>query len=425
MHKPHAVRKSLAFSFWEGVTGVYAATIVNDYLTPFALALKATSRQIGLLTAIPFLVSSFLQLKAPDMVEKWRSRRKFLCLFSLMHTFMVLPFVFIPYVFKGQPVMYVIVFYTLWMGSAAVFGPAYSSLLAEYVPARKRGAYFGWRNRIMMLVNITSSFVAGIILQRSHEHPFRAFAVIFSVSFIVRLMSWGFITQLYDPPMKYHSVHTFTLWEFLGNLRHSNFTRFVLLVAGMQFSVNLAAPFFSVYMLKDLQISYIMYTTIISTVTVTQLITLPRWGRVADIVGNVRIMKLAAFIIAAIPILWMFGRHPLYLILLQIISGIAWSGFNLSVGNFVFDAVSGPKRIRCIAYYGVINGVAIFLAALIGGNLLSVLPVMLGYKIMSLMLLSGVLRFIVAGCLYRMVKEVRTTERLNGKDLFFSFMRSI
>jgi len=33
--------------------------MVNDYFAPYALALKATTQQIGALTAIPFLASSF------------------------------------------------------------------------------------------------------------------------------------------------------------------------------------------------------------------------------------------------------------------------------------------------------------------------------------------------------------------------------
>ena len=102
------------------------------------------------------------------------------------------------------------------------------------------------------------------------------------------------------------------------------------------------------------------------------------------------------------------------------LSGFAWSGFNLCATNFIYDAVTPEKRTRCIAYFNVFTGMALFLGALLGGFLLNVLPALFGYKILSLFLIASILRFITVLFLSGKIKEVRKIEQITSKELFYS-----
>ncbi len=55
----------------------------------------------------------------------------------------------------------------------------------------------------------------------------------------------------------YFGWRTRTL-DFIAGMRKRNFEKFVLFVSLMNFSVNIAYPFFTVLMLKDLHFSYLL-----------------------------------------------------------------------------------------------------------------------------------------------------------------------
>ena len=60
------------------------------------------------------------------------------------------------------------------------------------------------------------------------------------------------------------------------------------------------------------------------------------WCRHADLVGNVRILRLSSFLAVLIPVLWLFSQNPAYLLLVQMFAGFAWSGVTLSAANFIY-----------------------------------------------------------------------------------------
>src|SRR3989338_6483772 len=144
MHKQNKIRKSLKFSFLDGIFASCMVGLITDYISPYALALKATASSIGVLSAVPNLDSSLVQLKSADITEKLKSRKKTINIFVLLHTLMFLPIILIPYLFKSQPVLFLIIFVMLLNSLNALASPAWSSLMSDYVPYKKRGSYFGW-----------------------------------------------------------------------------------------------------------------------------------------------------------------------------------------------------------------------------------------------------------------------------------------
>jgi MFS family permease len=224
---------------------------------------------------------------------------------------------------------------------------------------------------------------------------------------------------MYEPELVIKDEHRFTMFDFLRRMRKSNFGRFVAFIGFMNFSVQIAAPFFSVYMLRDLKFDYLTYAVINMTTPLTMVLMMGRWGARADHVGNIKVMRFTSLFIPFIPILWVVSPNVIYLICVQVFAGFFWAGFNLSSSNFIYDAVSPEKRIRCIAYFNVVNGVAIFSGATLGGYLVRFLPPFLGYRILTLLLISGILRFIARSVLI-FVREVRGVKDVSSMQLFYS-----
>jgi MFS family permease len=101
-------------------------------------------------------------------------------------------------------------------------------------------------------------------------------------------------------------------------------------------------------------------------------------------------------------------------------AGFSWSGVTLCTGNFIYDAVTPQKRVRCIAYFNVINGVALVLGSSLGGFLASRLPPLFGYRLLSLFALSAACRLLFYLLLSRRFREVRPARQVSIQELFFS-----
>lgn len=420
MNKENKIKKSLKFSFLEGVFYSCTAGLVNDYIVPYALVLQATTRQIGALAAFPLLASSLAQLNPADITERLKSRKKVISISVFLHAIMLLPIILIPYCFNKQPALFLIIFFTICTGFNALAGPVMAGLLSEYVPHNIRGKYFGWRSKVLSMIIIGCSVIAGFTLQFLKSQVLKGFLIIFSLALISRLISWYFVTHMYEPQLKGGKEAYFSFWDFVKGMRKSNFGRFVLFVSGLQFCVNIAAPFFPVFMLNDLKFNYVTYTVITSTVMAAQILTIGRWGRIADKVGNIRVLKFTALLISSLPLWWLVSHNPVYLVFAQAVSGFAWAGFGLCTANFIFDAVTPQKRIRCIGYLNVFVGLAVFLGGIIGGQLANILPNIFGYRILTLFLIASILRFSVVFMLSPKIKEVKETQALNIKDIVFS-----
>ena len=191
----------------------------------------------------------------------------------------------------------------------------------------------------------------------------------------------------------------------------------MLYAASITFATNLAA-LFSVYMIRDLHFNYLIFMFVHLGAVVAGFI--PDLGRHADAIGNARVLKLTSFLIP----LSRFSdilAEPYYLFAIEIFSGFVWGGFNLCSLNFIYDAVTPGKRLRCISYFTFINGIATFLGAIAGGYLAEHLPPFHGSRILTLFLISGVLRLASHFILSKRFHEVRVTQKkVSSAELFFS-----
>ncbi|MCX5714433.1 MAG: MFS transporter [Candidatus Omnitrophica bacterium] len=418
--KQNKIKKSLRASILDGIFSSGMTGFINDYVTPYALVLGATNSQVGALNAVPTLGACFIQLKSASLAERLKSRKRLITLFAFLSFLILLPISVIWYLFPRHAVALLILFFTIYTCFNALTSPAWMSLMGEYIPARMRGKYFGWRARITFIALALAAYLSGLILHFFKNSVLKGFTIIFLLAFMSRIVSWYYLTRMYEPAFKPENREAFNLFDLVKRLWHSNFSRFVIFVGSLQFCVNLAAPFFSVFMLKDLKFNYIIYTILSTTVWITHVATISRWGRIADKAGNMRILKITSFIIASLPLWWILNQNVVFLVFMQALSGLAWAGFNLCATNFIYDMIAPEKRMRAMAYFNAFVGLAVSLGALLGGIIVNHLPNLFHYKILTLFLLASVLRFLVAFIFTPRIKEVRMAEQMSSKDVFYS-----
>lgn len=419
-------KKTRELSIKEGVATSIMDGAGSKYITPYALALGANNSQIGFLTSIPSLLGNFFQLFTSRAIEKY-SRKKIVRIGVFLQALMWIPIILVGYLFFNKnfdnqiSTTLLIVFYSLLLIFGAFISPAWNSLLKDNVP-KNHATYLAKRNKIITGVAITVMLAAGIVLNyfKKINYLFIGFAIIFSVAFIGRLISYFLFKKHYEPKLELQKGYYFSLIDFIKGVPKSNFGKFSVFVALMSFGAAIASPFFAVYMLKDLQLDYIVWTLIIITNAVSSIIFMPFWGKFADKYGNLRVMKWLGALIPLAPLLWFSTIFTInlgvnfvitQLVIVEFFSGFIWSGFNLSAVNFIYDAVSREKLALCVAYYNIFNGVGVFIGANLGGLISSMNINILGVSpILFIFLLSAIMRFVAYLIMSPKIKEVRKVE---------------
>ncbi len=410
------LRVSLKNSILDG--GAYGSMLglTQDYVAPFALALKATTFQVGLLTSIPNLMIAASQLIAPRLAERAGSRKRLILPVVLVHALVWLPILLTPYIFPSSRAAWLIALWSVSNFVGTMGNPPWSSWMADLVPAPVRGRYFGLRGRISGVCMVLFFFVGGGILQFSQSNIFLGFSVVFAGAMLFRLASFYFLAGMYEPGQSRPESPPHNYLQIMRTLPATNPGRFIIYVALVYYANYIASPFFAVLMLRDLQASYSFYVAVQAAFWIAQFAFMTYWGRRADRWGNTAVLRFASLLIPVVPLLWIPSQQIVYLVLVQSLSGFAWAGFNLCSANFLLEGTEPAERTRYIAVFNAMNALAMCLGALTGAVLVSHLPPLLGHSILSVFLVSGVLRAILAGTAFRF-KEVRRLSAASNIEL--------
>ncbi len=408
-------QEGLRISIREGSAYAVMDGLGNSYISPFAIALKASNTQIGLLSAIPNLIAPLAQLGTVKAMEKVASRKKIVMAAAALQAVMWLPIMMIPFFFIDYGAEMLIILFSLLAIFASFVVPVWTSWMGDLVPENERGSYFGKRNKIVGIVGLAVMLLGGIYLDLfenlNGKMVFIGFATIFFISFLARIASLYFFNKQYEPELKFDRKKYFSLFDFIEHMMQNNFGRFVMFISLIHLVAYIAAPFFSVYMLDDLGFSYTTFMIISLSSGLATLVSMPYWGKFGDKFGTMKLLRVCGMLIFLVPLLWVFSKSIAYLFIVELLSGIVWAGFNLAASNFVFDAVTREKRALCIAYMNILRGIGIFAGSLVGGYLTTYLPITFMNKILFVFLISSALRIIVAMIFLPGLKEVRPVEK--------------
>lgn len=428
------VEKSLRHSLKDGAA--YAAMLGagEAYISAFALFLRASTPQIGLLASLPALLASFVQLLSAWIGRLTGHRKRIVLVGASLQALAWLPIAALPIWYREAAIPLLIASVVLYQCGAHLAAPQWGSLMGDIVPERRRGRFFALRTRIVTLVTFVSLVSGGVILHLCDIRgvTLTGFLILFGIAMLARLISIYHLSKMYDPPGHVAALDVPIEKAWWRRLRDSNFARFSIFFALMQFAVAIASPFFAVYMLRDLQFSYIEFMGNTGIAIVAQFFTLNRWGRISDIFGNRRILSATGIIVPIMPLLWMVSSNYWYLLMAQALSGLAWAGFTLSASNFLYDLIAKDKRASYLAVHNVLAATGIFLGAMLGGYLGSKLPTnidVFGFAwawfspLMGVFAISTLARFAVVAVLLPKIREVRRVRPISFQNLIFRVTR--
>jgi MFS family permease len=395
--------------------------LTQNYITPYALTMKASTQEIGLLTSVPNFTMAAAQFAAPALSERVGSRKGFILRMAVMHALMWLPILFIPYLFQTHQVWWLIAFMTLNTAFDSALNPVWGSMMADLVPTQMRGRYFGLRNRITGFITGVFTYVSGGILQLLTGNTNLAFSIIFAGAIMSRLVSFYFLSKMYEPlNLASEKRNPDGMLKITRGLFSTNIGMFIIFCALINFTATVSAPFFSPYMLRDLHFSYIVYTILNSVSILATVGSMTWWGKRMDRAGSIKVLKITSLFVPFVPLGWALSHSLWWLIIMQLFSGFAWAGFQLSSSVFIFDASPRQNSTRYIALYNSLIFLGVSVGSLTGGIVAPLLPPFKGSNLLSIFIVSGVARLAVALFFLPRIKEVRKVPQVKAEELLFS-----
>jgi MFS family permease len=425
---------SLRHSIRDGVSWSVMIGSGESYFSAFAIFLKATTAQVGILATLPPLIASFAQLLSSWLGRLSGRRKAIIVLGAALQGVTLVPLAVLPVLFPAHAIPILIGCAIVYFAGTNLAVPQWGSLMGDLVPERRRGRFFGHRTRLCSITSFLALVFAGVTLDLfdRNEWTVAGYLTILFVAAAARMVSVWHLSRMYDPPGHTAVLESPFRAGIRERLRGTPFVRFSVFFAVMQFAVHIAAPYFVVYMLRDMQLSYLEFTILSAMSVLVQFLTLNRWGRVSDAFGNRFILVVTGLTIPILPALWLVSTNYVYLLFVQALSGLAWAGFSLSAGNYLYDLIPSAKRATLMAFHNVLANIGIFSGALLGGWLGTHLPaeIMLfgetyGWfsALYGVFLLSTLARFAVAALFLPRLKEMRAVRPASVGGLMFRVSR--
>jgi MFS family permease len=346
----------------------------ETYFPAFALAIGLGETASGLVASIPLLVGGTLQLASPIAIRWLGSYQRWIVTGAVLQALAFIPLALAAWSGSLTLPMFLLIASVYWAAGLAT-GPAWNTWIERIVPPSRRTRFFARRSRLQQICTFSSLMIAGTMLQWSsaNDATLSGFAGLFVVAGLLRLVSAMFLhrtdSQVAD------IVPSINISSAAQAVDHSNRVsreakRLLAYLVLMQVFVQISGPFFAAYMLEQLSFSYSTFVTLISVAFVSKVLSMSFWGRIAERSGARRVLWIGGVCLVPLSSLWILSEEVAWLVVVQILSGIAWAAYELGFFLMFFETLPAGQRTRLLTYYNFANTLAVCAGALCGAAVL-------------------------------------------------------
>jgi len=307
---------------------------MGDLLTAFSLALGFDSRQIGLLNSV-CRFAGFIQLFTNHLVDRIGSKKRLYYYLFGTHYFIGIIVALLPSIRAFFP-FYNVVWYLISLmfiiNCVDSIGIVLKKVwMSELTPVEIRGRYFGLRSLLLGIFGMAVGYLSSLYVDywRGMDKGMFGFQSLFLASSLMGFSTLVIVAMIPDSSSgpKKQNLKEFFL-NFQKPFKNKPFATWMLFYGCYNFGVGFAGPFFTVYLLKELNLplaTVAVYTAIgeISSIALSRF-----WGSLADKYGNRTVLIIACIGKSIFPALWILtsGANTFW--------AIAWLGFVHSVRGF-------------------------------------------------------------------------------------------
>ncbi len=348
------------------------------FLVAFAIHLGASNLTIGLLASIGPL-SQLLQLPAILLVERIRNRKSIVLVAAASARIFWLLIAMIPFLFDTRTGLVVLVVSLVLSSSlGAVSGCGWNSWMRDLIPENILGKFFSKRMRVAIgfgiLISVLAAGYLDIWKKLFVEHEIYAYSILFLAGFAAGMAGLFFLASTPEPKMQVASENLNLVRLISLPFKDENFRKLIAFMCSWNFAVNLAAPFFVVYMLRrlGLSMSFVIALSILSQIF--NFMFLKIWGKYTDHFSNKSVLTVCGPLFLLAILAWVFTTMPdkyfltiPLLVIIHIVMGLASAGVSLSSSNISLKLAPKGQATVYLATNTMMNSFAAGIAPILGG----------------------------------------------------------
>lgn len=348
----------------------------------------------GLLGGMPYL-GTFFQVIGSYVIERFQNRKAVFFAGFLVQRLVwlavgALPWLILPG--SAAAIFGVLGLVLAHATSGAIAVPAWTSWMADIIPDRMRGRYFGMRSQLGLAVLIPVSLTAGWLLRASNQgmlhvpyptgltsfawwsRPFwfstvELCSMIFCIAALFGIADLLFFIRVPDRPRR-RLERPPSLREIFGPpLRNRAFRRFLLFYAVLILGAPGIGNYVWLYILNDLAVPDVWAQAMfMAGPGLGAMMFGGLWGRLIDRVGRKTVWMIATAFPAILPACWILVTPSWWWIgfIIPFLGGVFWNGIEQANFNSMLRFASGEKGSSS---YQAIFALAVSAAGFLSGLL--------------------------------------------------------
>ena len=359
------------FTLWFSVASTQP--IFNVFFTNI---LGATSAQLGLLVGL-IQISAVFHLLAIYVYGILKDRKKYFITMHLVHrSFALILALTTYYVGKSGNNSLAVKIIIIAVAVSWIFANGSSSgwwsWMADLIPDKMRGSYFGRRSSIMQIINILWFMTVSITLDTlTSLNIFYIYSFIFFIGAIAGLLDVFLFVFVPEPEQE--KTEKITVKDFFEPLKNKNFVISSLAVGLGVFAINVFAPFTAPYITSPKTIgapnTWLGIMFVISQMM--WILVVPFWGVIMDRFGRKPVVMMGCLIFTGYlgylvlsPSNYVFVL-PVIALLVGLFAPAFWEGIN----QLMLTLTPSKNRTSYVSWNFTIIGVVSSGGAYIGGTI--------------------------------------------------------
>jgi len=367
---------------WSRLEVVFLGIMIGvgeTYIAAYAIACGFSDRYSGLITALPLGLASILQLFAGRLTKFFSTRKRFVITAACAQAFTLFLIAGHNIFDRGSPALLIGVLTLYWVCGLSI-APAWNAWIVSLIEKQDRPHFFAQRGPFHEISVLTALVGAGVTLQLAAD-PMLIFALLFVLAGLSRLGSVFSLGQIptENPRVTRDPAEAMDYPGFRRWIGQKKVRWFLLLLGSFHLTTNVASPFFTPFMLRQLNLDYSIYMLLIALPFVTRAFSYQVYESLVPKVGVVPVLIVVMALIAIVPSLWAWYPYLPALFLYQIISGFSWTGFEYSILLKQMSDFPPIERARVLTWTNLVVGFSHIFGAIIGSQFLGRHPTFESY----------------------------------------------
>jgi MFS family permease len=371
-------RKSQILFIFDGIFANASLVLtMGVFLSGYIVYLGGSDFLVGILNNSSTW-ASFVGLFSFLIFERREKRKKLLITLNIASRLLICSIIFLPLISKNNTIMLTALTVMVVGGNLlwGLYGVGSTVWLMDLLPKDKsRNNYIYTRMFFLRVAFTFFTILMGVVLDW-FDKSYTGFLIVFVTSIFLSITDVVILMKIKEPGSKINKKEPFTLNMFFQPIRNEKFRLLLIFIFLFYFSMGISSSFTSLYQIRYLKLDYSLIS-IANVICYIVLIAFTSfWGRVEAKKGLKFVFSLTSlFIISELLIYSFLTDRTIYLIFLgPILSGIGYSGFNVTVMTYRFDITPKLNRTIYEGWFGAILGLSMLFGPICGSFIMNKMP---------------------------------------------------